>query len=217
MRCLLGLGFLVLAGQGFAELVWEHTVAEARPGPEDKRMKAEFVFTNTGDQPVKIRSVSTSCGCTTAIMEKKEYAPGEKGKVEATFAFGNRKGLQQKTIIVSTEKPDGRNYVLQLRADIPDSVKVSKEKLTWQVGDPLEPQTFEIDVLDPGKTEIKGLVVRDKTFEATLEPIDPPKKYRVKVRPLTTEARARSFIRLSLAEPASRTLMLEVLVEDGAF
>jgi archaellum component FlaF (FlaF/FlaG flagellin family) len=44
-----------------------------------------FTFTNTGDQPLVISNVTTSCGCTLATWTDKPLQPGESGKVTATF------------------------------------------------------------------------------------------------------------------------------------
>jgi archaellum component FlaF (FlaF/FlaG flagellin family) len=47
-----------------------------------------FTFTNTGDQPLVISNVTTSCGCTLADWTKQPLAPGESGKVTTTFDAG---------------------------------------------------------------------------------------------------------------------------------
>lgn len=45
----------------------------------------DFGFTNTGDQPLLIKNVITSCGCTSAEWSKKAYQPGEKGSIRMTY------------------------------------------------------------------------------------------------------------------------------------
>ena len=47
-----------------------------------------FTFTNTGDQPLVISNVTTSCGCTLAEWTRQPLAPGESGKITATFDAG---------------------------------------------------------------------------------------------------------------------------------
>ncbi len=46
---------------------------------------AEFTLTNTGDKPLVITRVSTSCGCTVADWSKKPIMPGETGMIKSTF------------------------------------------------------------------------------------------------------------------------------------
>lgn len=45
----------------------------------------DFPFTNTGDKPLFISHVVTSCGCTSAEWEKGPYQPGEKGVIRITY------------------------------------------------------------------------------------------------------------------------------------
>ena len=44
-----------------------------------------YEFTNTGDKPLVISNVTTSCGCTTAEWTRKAIQPKGKGQVSATF------------------------------------------------------------------------------------------------------------------------------------
>ncbi|MFZ4763511.1 MAG: DUF1573 domain-containing protein [Roseimicrobium sp.] len=53
--------------------------------PEATTTEATFAFTNSGTEPVSIRSVRTSCGCTVADASTKTYAPGEGGQIKVTF------------------------------------------------------------------------------------------------------------------------------------
>ena len=52
---------------------------------------------NEGQTAVTNESLKPSCGCTTAELEKKTYAPGEKGEVRARFDIGQRVGVQSKS------------------------------------------------------------------------------------------------------------------------
>ena len=49
--------------------------------------KATFKVKNTGDQPLVISNVTTSCGCTVADWTKTSIAPGASGEVSAVFDF----------------------------------------------------------------------------------------------------------------------------------
>jgi hypothetical protein len=44
-----------------------------------------FEFTNTGDQPVTIQNVTSSCGCTTPDWTKEPVVPGKKGSVTVSY------------------------------------------------------------------------------------------------------------------------------------
>ena len=94
---------LVLATPVFGQLKWENPEQTVIAKPQDKVLVTKFRFTNVGTSPVKITDLRPSCGCTTAVLEKKEYAPGESGEIEAKFKFNGRVGHQEKWIVVTTD------------------------------------------------------------------------------------------------------------------
>ena len=59
--------------QELGYLLWRHPVT------------VTYNFTNTGNSPLVISNVTTSCGCTTADWSKQAIPAGGKGKVTATF------------------------------------------------------------------------------------------------------------------------------------
>ncbi len=62
----------------------------------------EFVFTNTGDQPLIISAVKASCGCTTPYWTKEPVMPGKQGKIKAAYNSKNRPGNFSKSITVTS-------------------------------------------------------------------------------------------------------------------
>jgi hypothetical protein len=99
------------------ELAWQSRVIAQDAAPGDRQAVAEFVFTNTSAQTVRVRQVATSCGCTTAKLEKREIAPGESGVVRVVFTFGGREGLQEKAVVLKLA--DHPPEVLGFRVCIP--------------------------------------------------------------------------------------------------
>src|SRR5213080_2561435 len=102
-----------------AELKWEQTAVELHPTAGDKEAVGHFKYQNTGSQPVRFKSVHSSCGCTAAQSQKEEVPPGEKGEITATFNIGERTGSQVKTVTVDTDEPTNSRTVLTLKAVIP--------------------------------------------------------------------------------------------------
>ncbi|MGH2575770.1 MAG: DUF1573 domain-containing protein [Ignavibacteria bacterium] len=83
----------------------KHDFGDVKQGPA---LENYFEFTNTGEDVLIVKSVTTSCGCTGAMIgDKKEFLPGEKGKVKVTFNTEGRSGINEKTITV--ESNDARN------------------------------------------------------------------------------------------------------------
>ncbi len=64
-----------------------------------------FILTNTGDQPLVIKSVRTSCGCTTAALAKTTLNPGEAVNLAVTFDTAGYSGKVGKSIYVTSNDP----------------------------------------------------------------------------------------------------------------
>lgn len=78
-----------------------------------------FLLTNSGDQRLTITRVYTSCGCTTTGLVKKNLAPGESVKLDATFdtlGYGGR--TVTKMVYVESNDPVTPKLVLQLRGTV---------------------------------------------------------------------------------------------------
>ncbi|MBU5895447.1 DUF1573 domain-containing protein, partial [Vibrio cholerae O1] len=45
----------------------------------------EYTITNTGNEPLVLTNVTTSCACAVADWTKEPIAPGAKGTVKASF------------------------------------------------------------------------------------------------------------------------------------
>ena len=68
--------------------------------PEGPSAEHEFVFTNTGKEPIVIQRVQASCGCTTPSYTKEPVAPGQKGSIKAAYNTSGRPGAFTKTLTV---------------------------------------------------------------------------------------------------------------------
>lgn len=64
---------------------FEKTIYDFGSVPQGTPVDAEFVFTNTGKEPLILQKVTASCGCTTPYYTQKPIAPGEKGMIKATY------------------------------------------------------------------------------------------------------------------------------------
>jgi hypothetical protein len=74
--------------------------------PQGVPVTNEFVFTNTGTDPVVISNVAASCGCTTPTWTKDPVLPGKTGSIKATFNAATP-GLFNKSITVSSNTEGG--------------------------------------------------------------------------------------------------------------
>jgi hypothetical protein len=66
-------------------------------------LEGYFEFTNTGKLPLVIKNITTSCGCTGAMVdEKREFQPGEKGRIKFSFNTEGRMGKNEKSITIES-------------------------------------------------------------------------------------------------------------------
>jgi hypothetical protein len=84
----------------------EHNFGNA---PQGKPVTHEFLFTNTGTDPLILESVKASCGCTTPEWSKEPIMPGKTGTIKAQYNMA-REGSFRKSITVVTKS--GESVVL---------------------------------------------------------------------------------------------------------
>lgn len=78
----------------------------------------DYVFTNTGTEPLILKKVKASCGCTTPSWPRNAIAPGETGKIHARFDTKKRGkvgGAPQNKRITVTGNIEGGKKVLTLK------------------------------------------------------------------------------------------------------
>lgn len=84
----------------------ENTTFDWGDIPDTETVSHTFNFKNVSDKTVKI-TVAASCGCTVAGLEKDTYAPGETGKITASFNPQGRNGPQTKVLTMTVIDPQG--------------------------------------------------------------------------------------------------------------
>jgi mono/diheme cytochrome c family protein len=64
-----------------------------------------FLFKNTGNEPLEIQSVNTSCGCTAALASQGKIPAHGEGRIDATYDSHGKLGDVDKQIRVWTNDP----------------------------------------------------------------------------------------------------------------
>lgn len=209
------LPLLLVTTAALAELKWDKPVQRFQRTPEDKEIAAHYTFRNVGTTPVTIKTLRSSCGCTTARMEKKTYAPGEQGEVVVQFVFGDRKELHRKTVTVTTDDKTQEPVVLDLRVDIHDPLAVAPALVYWKTGEPVAAKTVQLTA-DPGQTvRIKSVTSSNPRLAATLETIKPGAAYAVSVTPADTAQKESAEISVQSDFPpdAPRTYIIHARIK----
>ncbi|MEO9964589.1 MAG: DUF1573 domain-containing protein [Reichenbachiella sp.] len=73
------------------------------------KVEYTFEFTNTGDAPIVISNVLTTCGCTASSWPREPILPGASSKIEVTFNSAGKIGHQNKVVTImsnATNNPE---------------------------------------------------------------------------------------------------------------
>ena len=91
---------------------------------QGKPVTQEFVFTNTGTDPIVITNVSASCGCTTPSYTKDPVLPKQTGTIKATYNAAAMGSFNKSiTVFSNAESP---SLTLFLKGEVVDKAAASK-------------------------------------------------------------------------------------------
>jgi Protein of unknown function (DUF1573) len=110
---------------------------------------AHFAFTNIGSSPVKIERCDASCGCMNPELTKRDYEPGESGRIMLRVHTPTQgSGLKEYRLTVVYNDGQTRQVDLTFRVELPDnqvSVRPRALYIYEQAGRETE---HEIEVID---------------------------------------------------------------------
>ena len=163
---------------------------------------ARYRFTNIGASTVSIVDVRPSCGCTTATLAKKEYAPGESGEIEAKLNFAGHVGHQEKWIYVTTNVPGSEPALLSLAVDIPPEVTIQPEFVMWRIGDPLEPKTMRVVLPEGIPIKMIAAQADNPTMQVQFREVQAGKEWEMRVTPTSTREAIKAVVTIRSDYPA---------------
>ncbi len=100
---------------------WEHDFGQIPK--KGGVVETTFQLTNSGDEPLQISRITTSCGCTSAEIEKMTIAPGETVPLVVKFDPDFHKepqGRLERIVTLFTNMPDNEEVEVKIYAEIID-------------------------------------------------------------------------------------------------
>ncbi|WP_026777403.1 DUF1573 domain-containing protein [Polaribacter sp. Hel_I_88] len=85
-----------------------------------------FTFTNIGDQPLIIKDIKSTCGCTIPEKPEKPILPNEKGTIKVSYNTKIIGGFSKSITILSNAKNE--RTVLKIKGFVYNGVSLEKEK-----------------------------------------------------------------------------------------
>lgn len=150
-------------------LVFDRTEVHVQLAPGQEEARAVFTATNPGRRAVRIRQIQSSCGCTGAVLDRRELGPGESTKIEAVFTKGTRQGLSRNRLQVYLEGATAPAAVLTFAVDIPRLLTARPAVLFWTAATGEGSRLVEIEMDGDLIREIGELRFNENLIKAELK------------------------------------------------
>ena len=85
-----------------------------------------FIFKNIGDQPIIIKKIQSSCGCTVPKKHEKPIMPGEDGEIKVSYDT-KRVGSCSKSITIMSNAKN-RRKIIRIKGIVNKEISLLKEK-----------------------------------------------------------------------------------------
>lgn len=137
-----------------------------------RKVEHVFPFRNSGDAPLHIEKVRTSCGCTAALVSAKVVPPGGAGEVRVSFDSSRFRGPVHKTVFLYTDAPAQPIFQFNLRGSVAPQLVARPAHLDLGTLAPGGSTRVEVELSNHGEVPITLLGVRTTSPElrASLKP-----------------------------------------------
>jgi hypothetical protein len=85
---------------------------------QNKTLKKEFSIRNFGREDLVIESVSTTCGCTAALMDSKVVKPGGTTPLRVSLETRAYHGHVQRSVLVRSNDPEAGTIEVKVEATV---------------------------------------------------------------------------------------------------
>lgn len=178
-----------------------------------------FVIRNEGDQTLKINKVSSSCGCTAALVSERRIAPGGEGELKVTFNSAGFQGKVAKYVYVESNDPAQPKKQLTISAEIevPPQPKIHLDRYTSDEGLFLEGEEIrtKTSIRNRGELELRvNCSHKDAMFFSGEKEVSFPLKIasgksvelEVRIPPRKKRGLIREYILIKSNDPSRQTL-----------
>lgn len=124
---------------------------------QGEQLDVAFKLVNEGDEPLVIKAVRPTCGCTVADYDR-EIAPGKTGEVRATLDTSEFSGPISKSILIMTNDPETPTMTAVIKTVVHPYVEVLPRALVRFNAVQHEPMSQKVVVVSGDE---------DKSFEVT--------------------------------------------------
>jgi hypothetical protein len=154
--------FFLFQAVSFAQptISFEKTIYDYGIVEYDGNGNCEFKFKNTGDQPLIINDVKSSCGCLVPSYPKEPIKPGNSNVIKARYDT-KRLGVFEKTLTGTCNDPKMPQFVLKIKGKVvhiftklrTDANEIDLGKISF---DEIRSMVFNIQNLSPKKMHVNA-------------------------------------------------------------
>lgn len=122
---------------------------------QGENVRHNFVFTNTGDTPLNVEKVSSSCGCTAALASAKVLAPGESGEIQASFDSTRFRGAIKKVVYLYTNDPARSMIQFTIKGTVQEELALEPQVVNFGPVAPKRTVRSTVSLVNLGKREVR--------------------------------------------------------------
>ena len=184
-RHLILLGLAAIPALPGLALEWKAQTLNFTTAPFQLTQEAVFEFKNTGKKPVTIVEVESNCDCLDAAADRRVCEPGASGVIKTTFHVGDRLGLYERRIKVTTDE-SAEPVRLLVRVEVPEIVQLTPHSVAWEINEAATEKTVDLQVIPGVTVNFTQVLPTSGDFAARLETIEPGRRYRLYLKPPAT-------------------------------
>jgi len=185
---------LALAVPAFG-LEWKTKELAVKASPLQKTAEAIFDFTNSSSKTVTIIGIDTSCDCTEATPSAQTIAAGATGRINAKFTLGDRQGVFERLIMVTTDEAK-EPVTLRVQLDVPEIATLTPRSVEWKLNGPAWEKAVDIVVTQGLELTITKVLPTSGLFNHRLEIVEPGHRYRLLLSPQSTKEATNAAFRV---------------------
>lgn len=146
----------------------------------------KIIVKNTGNAPLNITGVKTSCGCTAAHKPKEMLSPGEEDSLEITYNAKKKVGPANQTVTLTSNDPVRPSIAIKVSGEVKPLYKLNPQgglAFGRLVKDTVETRTLEIESTYTDKMfmKLKDAAERVGPFKVEFKEIEAGMKYQLVV------------------------------------
>lgn len=180
----------------FEKMVHDFGEVNESEGP----VEYSFIFRNIGNEPLVLNSVKASCGCTSTFWTNEPIAPGEAGKVTASYNPFNRPGPFNKSLMIVSNAAGGV-VNLTIKGQVKPRVRSIEDHLPIKNGAlRMKNRAFIFGRITTEKVVVKDFEVyndSDSLVIFSAEKMEAPEHMEVTFIPARLESKTKGVIRIA--------------------